>query len=378
MEDFLKILHVIPTLGKGGAERLLLDICRETLRTGKAEVQVAVLSSGSAYPFTEELSVHYDMGSITLSPLRKNKADTDRLEALINSFRPDVIHSHAFYADLVSRYNLRKDVRYVSHIHGRTSQYEKFPAHGLFHKRSWTDAYEKRFIFKKYRECDNRFLTVSDHYKKYLESKAGIPEKLITVLPNAIDHEIFKPGDRIFSGGTLRLITIGRLEKVKGQELLVHVTGELKRLNINAHLYILGEGSERRNLESLIRSLDLQDSVSLTGNVNAPEKYLAESDIYIHGAVDEPFGLSLVEAMACGLPVVSTNGGGNSELLEDGINGFLINSRDVQAFTDKVIKLAENRQLYTRIRENGMAYAAQFNIRDYVAALHTFYYSILA
>src|SRR5690554_13850 len=96
----MKILHIIPSLNKGGAERIALDMCVELQNQGH-EVQIVTLYPSNSYAFlTEGLSYHTVKTRVKLSMLRKNQVDVRELQIVIDTFQPDVIHSHLFEAEI--------------------------------------------------------------------------------------------------------------------------------------------------------------------------------------------------------------------------------------------------------------------------------------
>jgi glycosyltransferase involved in cell wall biosynthesis len=117
--------------------------------------------------------------------------------------------------------------------------------------------------------------------------------------------------------------------------------------------------------------------VKLLGNVNDVAFYLKQSDIFIHPAIYEPFGLVLLEAMASGLPVISMDGGGNRDIVVDGKNGYLINSNDAHLFFEKILHLLSNKNQYKIMSDFAQRFAKQYDIKKYINQLIEFYKSCL-
>ena len=113
--------------------------------------------------------------------------------------------------------------------------------------------------------------------------------------------------------------------------MLIDVIFYLKNnTSLNYHLDILGFGPLHDDLQSKIDNLNLSKNITLHGNVSNVADFLTNSDIYIHTATYEPFGMVFIEAMASGLPIVSTNGKGNSNLIINNYNGFLQDDFDIE------------------------------------------------
>jgi len=139
-------------------------------------------------------------------------------------------------------------------------------------------------------------------------------------------------------------ISVGRLVKRKGFDFLIKSIAQTPG---NVHALIIGEGPEKQNLESLARQLNIQDRIHFLGSVSEEEKfqYLQNSDIYVLSSVHEGFGIVLQEAMQVGLPIVSTNYGGQVDFVKEGQNGYLVSHGDPDALSKKIRLFAENKIL---------------------------------
>lgn len=187
----MKIIHIIPTLNKGGAERLTLDICNELLLRGH-EVLLICLYPENDY---QELSsnINIVVCNVRFFPLLK-KASTDLVELrqIINSFKPDVIHSHLFEAEIISRSCIYPGAVYFTHCHNNMFQFENFKLGFIFDKLKLINWYEKYYLIRHYKKCTNYFIANSHHTEKYfrLTLPTSLSSKLI-YLDNAIDYQKF-------------------------------------------------------------------------------------------------------------------------------------------------------------------------------------------
>ena len=114
----------------------------------------------------------------------------------------------------------------------------------------------------------------------------------------------------------------------------------------------------------------------LHGNVDLIEKFLQKSKVYLHTAKHEPFGLVLIEAMACGLPVVCSDGKGNRDLIQEGENGFMVLERDPEMLADKIELLLKNDTVRIEMGKKAHAFAQDFGMKKYVDSLVNLYESI--
>ncbi len=156
------------------------------------------------------------------------------------------------------------------------------------------------------------------------------------------------------------LISIGRLVRRKGYDYLLHALAEINKPDLK--LIILGEGPEKENLEKLIKENGLENRVIMPGFVSENKKfqYLNCSDIYVLSSVHEGFGIVLQEAMQVGLPIVSTNYGGQVDIVKENENGILVKNRSAAALAQGISRLISNRELMNRMRQNNIKKVKEF------------------
>ena len=171
----------------------------------------------------------------------------------------------------------------------------------------------------------------------------------------------------------INLINIGSLTKLKNQVFLIEVANYLNEIHIDFELFILGEGVLRKSLEEKINEYKLGIKVCLVGNVDDVNIYLQKSSIYLHTSTSESFGLTTLEAMAAGLPVVTLDAGGNKDLIIEGKNGFLLKKEDVKTFTDKILEIHQNPEKHQQMSKFAKDFAKQYDIVEYVDKLTQLY-----
>jgi glycosyltransferase involved in cell wall biosynthesis len=372
----MRVAIVIPSLAKGGAERIAIDTCRHLNLIPEVEARLFVLSSIHQFEhLTTDVPV--TLCPITYQPslTSKDNIDVSSFYEPVRAFAPDVIHSHLFLADVVARLELLDRVSYFSHVHGVVVQFERFKWSQIGIKKMWTDLYERFGMKRRYTQCHNHFIAVSDYYKQYLKATLGVADGDITMLHNAIDLARFTPnGDKKApTTKTIKLVSVGSLIPVKGHELLLEVVGELRQRGYDPQLTLVGDGSEYERLSMRANTLGIGTHVHFAKHVHDVETYLRDADIYVHSALRESFGLVLIEAMACGTPVVTTDAGGNRELIRDGQNGYILPIRSVSAYCDRIITLATMPEIYTQIRTAAIEYAGNFSMDEYASKLVTLY-----
>ncbi|MBZ8180605.1 glycosyltransferase [Oscillatoria salina] len=197
----------------------------------------------------------------------------------------------------------------------------------------------------------------------------GCHENLIRVHFSGLDCQrfIFKP--RYPSpDGIIRIATTGRLVEKKGIEYSIRAIAQQAKINPNLEYNLIGDGELKEELQNLIHNLGIENIVNLLGWKNEREivEILDKSHLFIAPSVtakdgnqDAPINV-LKEAMAMGLPVISTYHGGIPELVENGVSGFLVPERDVEALAEKLNYLIQNPQQWCEMGKAGRAYVEKY------------------
>lgn len=174
----------------------------------------------------------------------------------------------------------------------------------------------------------DKVLPVSYHMKELAKS-FGIIEEKLQVVPNAVNIEVFKRVQPHQTKGKFRVLTIRRLVPEKRVEDLLQAFSEFQKSKKDVSLLIIGDGPERSRLEDLTRSLQIADVVEFHGFVPNAEliRYYNLANVYVLSSIQEGLSLSLLEAMACELPIISTNIAGNPEVIVHKKNGFLVSPK---------------------------------------------------
>jgi len=182
-------------------------------------------------------------------------------------------------------------------------------------------------------------------YLAELIIELGCPIEKLRIIPVGVDTDFFYPKKRERTEKIYKLITVGRLNIVKGHIYVLEVVKKLKRNGLDVEMTIVGEGPEREKLESYIKDNNLQDSIVLVGAKSREEirELLWQNDIFLFSSVSlhggkstETQGLATIEAMACGLPAVVFDSGGVKYTLEDGISGYICSEYDNDCMACKI------------------------------------------
>ena len=370
----MRILFLVQSLGKGGAERLILDICNELNNRQGIEHLIISFSKQNDYP-TLSKQVNYVVcnSSVQLSLLKTNKIDIDAYLKIVQDFKPDVIHSNVYKTELISREYLFPEVKYFTHCHNNMPEFKRFSLKTFFNKRLLTNYFEKLRIEKQYKKCNNQFITISqDTLQYYKENLSKYLTDSIRYLPNAINYTRFYNDEIRILGERINLVMTGHMSDNKNQTFLIDVLEQLRNRGANAYLKLIGDWRNNgEKIEKKAKERNLSEYLSMPGLVEDVETQLKEADIYVHSSYSESFGLVIIEAMAAGLPVVSLDSGGNKDIILQGKNGFLIN-QDVNVldnFVKAVLELIQNPQLYQEMSKFSKVFAKDYDIKAYVDKL---------
>jgi N-acetyl-alpha-D-glucosaminyl L-malate synthase BshA len=206
-------------------------------------------------------------------------------------------------------------------------------------------------------------------------------QKEIKVIPNFIDFERFSKKERnhfrklVANDDEKILIHISNFRKVKRVEDVARMF-ELVLKKIPAKLLMVGDGPERHKVEELTRSLAVCAHVKFIGKQEAVEDLLSISDLFVLPSQTESFGLAALEAMACEVPVISSNSGGIPEINIQGKTGFLSPVGDYEDMAKNAIYILENEERMLQFKKNAFEKAQEFHIDKILPMYENFYYEM--
>ncbi len=201
-------------------------------------------------------------------------------------------------------------------------------------------------------------------------------EKEIEVIPNFIDTEVFRPVDSR---------NLKRLLAPNGEKLLIHISNfrEVKRVKdaikafkiildqgIKAKFLLVGDGPDRGECQVLARDLGIWQQTRFLGKQSELTSILSASDIFLIPSGNESFGLSALEAMACGVPVLSSDVGGLPEVNVDGETGFIVPVGDVEAIAARMIDMLRDKKLHAKMSRAALARATQEFAKERIVPMY--------
>lgn len=182
-----------------------------------------------------------------------------------------------------------------------------------------------------------KVIFVSQNMREKVVKKYNVKNSVI--IQNGYDNELFYYNNfkAKRNGEKYKIISVGNLEPIKGYDLLLKA---VKNLDNNFHLTIVGDGTLRNEYEEYVRVNTLQDIVTFTGYISHQElKYFYDkSDLFVLPSISESFGIVVLEAMACGLPVVANDVGEVRNIIRDGFNGFFVDQKSVASLRENILK----------------------------------------
>lgn len=367
----MKILHLTTHLNTGGITSYILGVGEAMAKDGH---EISVLSSGG-----EKEPVYEAAGIKVYSFLPKTKnvlnlrlwASLPRLARLIKEKRFDLLHAHTRVTQVLASAASRL-----------TGTPMITTAHGY---------YKPRFGRRLFGGWGTRVVAISQLVAEELEKSHKLPPSKIRVIFNAIDVPKFKArllekdpsalrkslnlGEKTFVIGC-----ISRLVKDKGHDVLIRAVAELKKKNNDVALLIVGEGRERKSLETLARKLGIQKNVFICPSEPDVTRILSIIDVFAHPATfREGFGLAMLEAMIAKVPIVASNIWAIHSIIRDRVNGFLVEPKNVKQLAETLQYVKDHPDLAESFAQNAYQMASQSYSMDRMAReLETVYAEAVA
>ena len=345
MSSKIRVMHIVLSMHFGGLEGIVNKIVKKIDRE-KFLSYVCCLDDGGE--LLDDLPEHYAKKYVFAR--KPGKLDFALLVKLIGVIRRegiDIIHSHSgctFYSAIAGRLGR---VRGIIHTdHGRLTPDKK----GLILE----DRIFSRFM--------DRFVGVTEDLTAYLKNRVGVPSQKLATITNGVDTEIFKPlsRDKIDSIKTnlgiksdSRVIgVVCRLENVKNIPFLLRTIANMLRER-DYVLLLVGEGMARGEIEKTILELELRNSVILLGQRSDIPLLMSLFDVFVLPSISEGTSMTILEAMACGVPVVASNVGGNPKLIQDGVTGFLFDLKRPDILKQSIHKILTDTSIATSFGRAG-------------------------
>jgi glycosyltransferase involved in cell wall biosynthesis len=339
------VLQIVGSIREYGAENFVPLLSRELDRLG---VSVAILtvrgtveSEGPVRIFTAGRRSRWDLGFFF------------RMVKIIREYRPRVVHTHGYHGKLWGRLAARMaGIRTIVHTE---------------HNSDFSSQAIQRVVNRVLNRSTDAVVTFSDVLAARLVKEDYVPLDRIVVIPNGVAPPERRPGRFALRAqppiekGTKTILHVGRLMKVKNQQLAIRVCRELRDIHPNQRFCVLfaGSGEDEHALKELAATLGVSDRVRFLGYRDDVEEIMRRSNVVLLTSLNEAMPLTLLEAMYAGTPIVTTPWHGASEMLEGGKLGCVTASYD-----PKTVATALSRWLDDRDGAMRAADAAYFAVRS--------------
>ncbi len=366
----INILFIIPSLGTGGAERQVVDLINGLSRD---RFNLFLFTFGNRLDLLESLD--RDRLGFYHHP-RRNKLDLSavgEIAAIIKREKIDIVHATlqiAVLFGLLGKVWALRKVKLVSALHTTLNISRR------------GDLFD-RFVYAPVMFFCHRIITVCRNQQAYWSRKHPRLSKKFMTIYNGIDSDKFRDTLSAAEKRALRTslgiragefvaAVVAMLKPGKGHEYAFQAVRALNDGGTGLKLLLIGDGDSRRELEALSEKLSLSKNLVWLGYQKDPRPFLSLSDVILVPSVAESFPMAILEALSMGKPVIASRVGGNSEVIKDGENGFLVPARDVESLAEKVRILQEDAGLRERLSRQARESVKQFSLAEMVARTESF------
>ena len=360
------ILHVTFDMSIGGAEQVIYHLIQQTDRD-KYKVSLFCIDSPLGQIGVKLRTLGY---SITNAE-RKAGFDVSLVKALhlfIKTHNIDVVHCHQY-------------TPYVYGVLGAIGTDAKviFTEHGRFFPDLPS---RKRKIVNPFLSLITKHITaISAATKKSLHVIENFPRNKIKVIYNGIEGKNYLEGaagiEKVSIGipeNSQVLGTVARLDPIKNQLMMIKAMPEILKRFPKTVLLIVGDGPERKNLESACESLQVSKDVIFTGFREDIPDLMQIIDIFLLTSFSEGTAMTLLEAMAAGRPCIATRVGGNPEIVVDEVTGYLVENDNPDTLSQKICALLGNKALLEEMGRNGrQRFLANFTVHQMASQYQELY-----
>ncbi|MBI4552246.1 MAG: glycosyltransferase family 4 protein [Candidatus Latescibacteria bacterium] len=379
----VKVVHLITRLDRGGSAEVVLQLAA---RLDRDRYDVEVVSGRTIDPVCD--LAHYTRTTgvpITMLPrLRREVAPADDPIACVQVYRylrrsrPDLVHTHSSKAGIVGRLAARAAgtpvIVHAPHGHVFYGYFGRLATHAFILAERltarWTD----------------RIITLTELEKQdHLRVRIGRPEQFVPI-PCGIDLSRFSAAEQ--EGRTLReglqlrpgellVLWAGRLVPIKGCDAFLRACTIVVRQHDTARFVIVGDGPLAESLRKMASRLGLDDRVRFVGYRSDIPAWMWAADVFVLSSLNEGLGRVLLEAMACQTPIVATDVGGVSEIVQTGETGLLVPPADPERLAEGILTLLRETERARAMGERGYQRALGFDLRVMVDRTAAVYESLL-
>lgn len=362
----IRILHVVQRLGVGGMEKRILRLC-EGLDDSTYEVHAVSLRP------TDGAMIDWPRDRHHFYPIEPG-FHLKRLLGLARLMREggyDIVHSHN-WASMLYGVVAGRMARVPVVLHGE---------HGL------NDADRKGIPFRRELAASliahlaTRIVAVNEFIRRQSLERWSLPDSRVVSIPNGVDLTRFVPKSKNRNAASEIVIgTVARFDPIKNMPCIIRGFDLFRQRvpSLKARLVLVGDGPLRSDMQNLAASLGCAECVDFPGEIKNPEEWYPRFDIFLNGSFSEGMSNTILEGMACGLPVVASDVPGNHAWLEEGVNAIFFESDNPEELAQGLVKLAASEDMLYGIGEANRALVeSKYDNRDFILRYDNLYQQLL-
>lgn len=330
----VRVCHVISGDLWAGAEMMCLRLLTGLREIEGVEPSAILMNEGILAREIRKLGMPVDVVDETRLDII---GAARRVRGILQERHPDILHTHRMKENILGFVSSRRErprIALVCTQHGLDEPQSRWKWKLL--------SIANRYILS--RHFDN-IVAVSEGMRIALCGRHGFPRRRLAVIPNGTVIPDHVPQGKENGNHPFTIGSAGRLFPVKDYPLLVDIAADVNRQAGDVRFELAGDGPERGKLLEQIKKNGLQEVFQLRGFMEDISDFYEELDLYINTSLHEGSPMSVLEAMSHGLPVIAPTGGGISEIVRDGVDGFLVEGRDPKRFAEKCLAVYRDRRL---------------------------------
>ena len=356
----IKVMMMLSQLNAGGIQKLTIDLASQ-LNNDEFDVSILCLMPRNGGLF-EKTAEEYGIKVFYLN--KRSGMDFSVIPKIfktLKKYHPDIIHANQrtlTYAMLPIIASGIKKVIYT--VHNLADQ----DAKGLHQK----------IIKAAHNIFGVTLVAISDLCKRSISDVYHIDEKKIPCIYNGVDINFFaSPTENIKKD--IDFIAVGRMSSQKNYLMMLKAFKQVQSIYPDAKLTILGDGEKRSEIETFCEENHLSNNVNMPGNVSNVREYMWRSKVFLMSSDFEGLPITVLEAMAAGLPIVATKAGGIVDIVEDNGNGFLVNIGDEEGLAKAMIECLQNDGKMKSYADHSKALSQKYSIEhcanEYMKVYHS-------
>ncbi len=340
----LTVCHMISGDIWAGAEVMVCHLLNGLRTFPELQLRVILMNEGRLSEEIRKLGVDVDVVEESANPFFRA---LPMLREVLRRVKPDIIPSHGYKENILSSLLSKSfpGVKRVGTQHGLPRVAGK--KYGLRHR-----LITRCNLFLLSR-CFHRVVGVSQEIQEIFVRKYRFPGSKVVVIHNGIEipdlPAIREHGDDFIIGSA------GRLFPVKDYRLMIEIAAAIRRKTDRVRFRLAGEGPEKMQLQTLRSRNHVEDVFTLTGHLHDLSPFYRGLDVYLNTSLHEGLPISVLEAMACRLPVIAPRVGGFPEIIDNGVQGYLIGERNPEIFAQRCLSIYNNNVLKRKMGEAARA-----------------------